>query len=136
MRPPFLLPCRAPSSLQYPAALHANASAVAVTGLRLNGHTLVKTPLRSTQASSADGCQTVLYRVPTRSLSEGFVLTGWLGLASSAGAAWGVGEQSSVELQFGEFKLVSPLLQGAEHEAEQWQVVSRSGGEAAAQPAG
>jgi hypothetical protein len=94
--------------------------------------------LAASQASGADGCQTHLLRVPARSLSEGFVLSGWLSLtrgSSSGGGSgsgsggssvWGVGEQASVELQLGQFKLASALLErGSAAAAAQWQLVTQ-----------
>lgn len=107
--------CSAPSALQFPAALHTSGSALTMHGVRLNGRVLASSAtIAASQVSSPEGCASYLYRVPSRALAEGFVLTGWLDLVAGRGsaAAWGVGEMASVEVQLGATRLLPALLPG------------------------
>jgi hypothetical protein len=127
-----------PSTIQYPAALRGNNSTVELHSLRLNGHALVGAPLRAAQAGGGpEGCRSHVFRVPARSLSEGFVLSGWMELEQGVTGVWGVGEQSSVEIQFGEFTLgLHASLGAAGGDASRWQMVTAHGAAALQPPAG
>jgi hypothetical protein len=110
-------PRRAPSLLQFPAAL-ARGTAIRLAALKLNGRPLLPGELQVSAAAAADACASHLFRINSRATrGEAFVLSGWVQLgdgASSAGVAgsgavngaastFGVGEMASVELTLGEY---------------------------------
>ena len=104
---PPLLPCSAPSTLQFPAAL-AHGLAISLGSLKLNGRPLLRAPLHVSQATAAaDGCLAQLYRLPSRATKSGFVLSGWLqlgeggggGAAGDGGAVGGSGSVAASQAQ-------------------------------------
>ena len=118
--------CRAPSTLQYPAAL-VRGPTISVSSLKLNGRPLLRAPLHMSQAAAAtDGCLALLYRLPSRATKNGFALSGFVHLGegsggeeaaaaaaaagrgadsgtSGGGGQFGVGEMASLELTLGEY---------------------------------
>lgn len=127
--------CRAPSSLQYPAAL-SRGPAIRLSGLKLNGRPLLPGALLASQAAAADGCLARLYRLSGRAMHGGYVLSGWVQLGEKPGggsgcsggggggggtAGFGVGEMASLEVSLGQYSQLeaaaSRLLGGAAQQA-------------------
>eukprot|EP00887_Chlorella_sp_A99_P001166 scaffold14.g1166.t1 len=104
----------APSTLQRPAAPGPGGTRIVLRAVRLNGRQLLPAAgLAADAAADTAGCVQQLVHVPGRAVARGFVLTGQLlledgaaGGGSGAAGGWGVGEQSSVSLELGEYKLL------------------------------
>ena len=104
---------------QHPAApAHAgNATTLRAHSLKLNGKRLLSGDLATVQASSSsEACRVLLVRVPMRSLSDGFVLSGAIALAGTG--PWGVGDMVSIEMQVGEVHLLHASSGGSAGWAE------------------
>jgi hypothetical protein len=90
------------------AAAAAANSTIVVRHLAVNGRPVTDDTVSSSHASlGPDGCVTLRYGVPSRSMSSGFVLTGWLELGSDGNRPFGLGPLASVEVDVGEYSLLS-----------------------------